>query len=83
MVGSLFQCPQPRFLCPALLPQITTTLNIILMHKLWQSLCGCGCVPQILSLFEMAALRKKARLGKDGGYGQQVDCILAEMELLR
>ena len=23
--------------------------------------CACGCVPQILSLFEMAALRKKAR----------------------
>jgi hypothetical protein len=24
--------------------------------------CGCGCVPNILSLFEMAELRKKARL---------------------
>ncbi|KAL9188294.1 hypothetical protein ACHAXT_006672 [Thalassiosira profunda] len=26
--------------------------------------CGCGCVPQILSLFEMAELRKKARQKK-------------------
>jgi len=23
--------------------------------------CGCGCVPPILSLFEMAELRRKAR----------------------
>ena len=26
------------------------------------SRCGCGCVPNILSLFEMAELRKQARL---------------------
>ncbi|KAL3817678.1 hypothetical protein ACHAXA_002827 [Cyclostephanos tholiformis] len=27
--------------------------------------CGCGCVPQILSLFEMAELRRKTREVKD------------------
>jgi hypothetical protein len=26
--------------------------------------CDCGCVPNILSMFEMAALRKQARLQK-------------------
>ena len=33
--------------------------------------CGCGCVPQILSLFEMAALRKKAREKKMVGTGSR------------
>jgi hypothetical protein len=27
--------------------------------------CGCGCAPNILSLFEMAALRKQAKLKKE------------------
>jgi len=33
--------------------------------------CGCGCVPQILSLFEMAALRKKAKEKKMAGTGSR------------
>jgi hypothetical protein len=28
--------------------------------------CNCGCVPKILSLFQMAELRKQAKLKKDG-----------------
>lgn len=27
--------------------------------------CDCGCVPNVLSLFEMAELRKQARLKKE------------------
>jgi hypothetical protein len=29
------------------------------------SRCACGCIPNILSLFEMAELRKQARLKKE------------------
>ena len=31
------------------------------IHDAAAAKCGCGCVPQILSLFEMAELRKKRR----------------------
>ena len=31
------------------------------IHDATAAKCGCGCVPQILSLFEMAELRKKRR----------------------
>ena len=45
---------------------------------LWLRLCTPNSVP----IWDGCA-QEESKVGKDGGYGQQVDCILAEMELLR
>lgn len=35
---------------------------VVMNNKQHAPKCGCGCVPNIMSLFEMAELRKQARL---------------------
>ena len=44
---------------PTATPTITATLET--SKHVTNGRCGCGCVPNILSLFEMAALRAKLR----------------------
>jgi hypothetical protein len=42
-------------------PPVPPTASVSSVHK---PRCDCGCVPNILSMFEMAALRKQAKLQK-------------------
>jgi hypothetical protein len=49
----------PTFCWPAINEQSPASPPIPNAHG---QRCGCGCVPQIKSLFEMAELRKQARL---------------------